>query len=170
VSRAPDFSSGKQAARLSWDRALLFFALAVGALSGWSAWAAAGDRESAQSEAQQERREVSSLQATLGPLTQASGALVLTRQAELTRRAAPAAVLAHLAGLLPAAVRIESVDLRYGNVLELKIQVRARSPRDYDELLERIRSSPNLRDLSLGPERREGEVRASVQALYDPAR
>ena len=93
----------------------------------------------------------------------------LTGQAWLTAEAPPSRVLAELGEVLPPDVRLDGLSLTYGRRLEVEMRVVARSPRAYDLLLERLQTSPRLKDLVLGAENREGEVQTTVHASFEPA-
>ena len=77
-------------------------------------------------------------------------------------------MLAELGDVLPPDVRLEGLSLTYGRRLEVEMRVVARSPRAYDLLLERLQTSPRLKDLVLGAEDREGEVETTVHASFEP--
>ena len=89
-------------------------------------------------------------------------------QAWLTAEAPPSRVLAELGEVLPPDVRLDGLSLTYGRRLEVEMRVVARSPRAYDQLLERLQASARLRDLVLGAENREGEVKTTVHASFEP--
>jgi hypothetical protein len=91
-------------------------------------------------------------------------------QALLGAEAEPGVVVADVAALLPADVRLDTLSLTYGERLELDMQVAARGAAAYDTFLRRLTESPRIRDVRPGAENREGEVRASVRALYVPGR
>jgi hypothetical protein len=94
----------------------------------------------------------------------------VTGQAWLTAEAPPSRVLAELGDVLPPDVRLDGLSLTYGRRLEVEMRVVARSPRAYDLLLERLQASARLRDLVLGAENREGEVKTTVHASFEPGR
>ena len=126
-------------------------------------------REAALQDLARERREADAQRARLrqGERARESGS-TLQRQAELTASAAPPRVIADLAPLLPPGARVKDLVLDYGNRLELDLRVEARTPADYDRLLEALGSSPRLFGLLPGAESREGEVNSSVKAVYRP--
>ena len=89
-------------------------------------------------------------------------------QAELTAAAAPPRVIADLAALLPADVRMERLDLHYGDRLELDFHVETRTPAAYDRFLEALAASGRVDKVVPGPETREGEMAGTVKAVYRP--
>jgi hypothetical protein len=89
-------------------------------------------------------------------------------QAELTARAAPPRVISDLAALLPGDARMERLDLRYGDQLELDFHVETLSPAAYDRFLAALVASGRVEKVVPGPEVREGEAATSVKAVYRP--
>jgi Tfp pilus assembly protein PilN len=79
-------------------------------------------------------------------------------------------VLAALATVLPADVRLDGLSLDYGGALHLQLQVVARDAAAYDLFLSRLEASPLFASVRLGEENREGEVRAVVKATFGSAR
>lgn len=126
-------------------------------------------REAAQQERERERREAEGQRARLRSRERSpDGGSVLQRQAELTARAAPPRVIADIAPLLPPGARVKQLVLDYGKRLELDLRVEARTPAEYDRLLEALGGTPRLEDLIPGTESREGIVESSVRAVYRP--
>lgn len=80
--------------------------------------------------------------------------------------APPSRVLGDVATLLPEGVRLDGLDLTYGREVEVHLQVVARQAGDYDAFIERLTRSARFAGVEPGPERREGEVRVSVRAIY----
>ena len=64
--------------------------------------------------------------------------------------------------------RLGRLDLRYGDELELDLHVETRTPAAYDRFLEALAASGRVDRVVPGPEAREGEVAASVKAVYVP--
>lgn len=112
------------------------------------------------------RLELSASRARLGVLESRPGDVALARQTLLTLDAPPPRVLAALGELMPPDVRLESVELSYGERLELQMWVVARSSTAYDVFLERLQSSALFEGVLPGEENRDGEVRAGVRARY----
>lgn len=126
-------------------------------------------RETAEQERERERREAEGLRARLRARERSpDGGSVLQRQAELTAIASPPRVIADLAPLLPPGARVRQLVLDYGKRLELELRVEARSPHDYDRLLEALGGAARLESLIPGAESREGIVDSSVKAVYRP--
>lgn len=112
------------------------------------------------------RGELDAARAQLSALESRPGDIALARQTLLTLDAPPPRVLAALAEVLPKDVRLESVSMRYGDRLELEMEVVARTSAAYDAFLDRLASSPRFETVLSGEENREGEVRASVRAGF----
>jgi Tfp pilus assembly protein PilN len=144
--------------------------LAAAALAlGWSSYAAFAARQDAterRATVAHARLELQASQARLKALESRSKDLALAQQTLLTLDAPPPQVLATLAQLMPADVRLTSVSLRYGERLQLQMDVVARSAKAYDAFLERLQSSPAFDGVLPGDENRDGEVRATVRAGY----
>ena len=69
---------------------------------------------------------------------------MLAAQALLTADAPPSRVVAELARLMPADVRLDDLRLAYGERLELEMRVSARVAGSYDVFLERLERSPSF--------------------------
>jgi len=85
---------------------------------------------------------------------------------ELNAMAPLPRVLADLTGLMPDDVRLRSLSVAYGDDVTLDASVEARSPEAWDAFLDRLAASRQFRALSPGPERREGEIRATLRMVY----
>ena len=130
---------------LSWDRQLQRTRQEITALRG--------------SRPDRERRGASNVP---DPVLRAVGSRAL-----LTEQAQPADVLADLAGMMPADVRLDGVALTYGERLAFEIQCVAESPPSYDRWLDRLAESALFAGLEPGQETRGGgELRANVKATY----
>lgn len=164
-----DFSSRPRRARASgrdWALmgagALCLFASAGLGLEAWSdVRAARARRDAARAEGEATRQRIRVLEAELR-----RDAVV--DQAWLTLEAPPPRVVADLAELLPPDVRLARLDLKYGPRLRMEMTVTARRAPAYDLFLERLAGSPRFRDVIPGNENRTGELRAVVQATYQP--
>jgi hypothetical protein len=165
---APDFSTRPAPPRLAAsDLALLVTGVLAAALSvrtvvgGRSeVGAARAHLAEVRGDADEARRRAVVLEKRMGD--------GVSGQAWLTAEAPPSRVLAELGEILPPDVRLDGLSLTYGRRLEVEMRVVARSPRAYDQLLERLQSSARLRDLVLGAENREGEVKTTVHASFEP--
>lgn len=151
------------------SRIALGVAAAVLLLALFGAVRATLSRDDAREQAERARREVEPLRAQLRAResTSRQGA-TWRRPAELTAAAAPPRVIDELAALLPGDARIERLHLRYGDRLDLDLRVETRSPAAYDRFLEALLASGRIENVVPGPETREGEVAASVRAVYRP--
>jgi hypothetical protein len=78
----------------------------------------------------------------------------------------PARVVAAIAAALPPDARLERLAIDYVRGIAIDMQVVTRSPSAWDRLLERLESSPQLREVAPGPESRQGEVRSVVRARW----
>jgi NAD(P)-dependent dehydrogenase (short-subunit alcohol dehydrogenase family) len=144
-------------------------AVAALLLAAGDAVRAARAREEAREQALHARSELEPLRARLHAREGASRRdSTLRHQAELTAEAAPPRVIADLAALLPADARVGRLELHYGNRLELDFRVETRTPAAYDRLLEALAASGRLEAVVPGAETREGEVHASMSAVYRP--
>jgi hypothetical protein len=162
-----DFSTHPRRAGLPpLQAALVIVAGLALAWSSYSAFAARQEANRRRASVDQARRDLESSRARLAALESRSSDLALARQTLLTLDAPPPRVLATLAQLMPADVRLASVTLQYGERLEVRMQVVARSATAYDAFLERLQSSPAFEGVLPGDENRDGEVRATVRAGY----
>lgn len=144
--------------------------LAVGALAlGWTiVQAVRSGREAARREESvaSSRQDLDATRARLAAVESRPLDATIARQTLLTLDAPPPQVVAALAELMPADVRLESVLMRYGDRLEVELRVVARSSTAYDVFLERLASSPRFESVLPGEENRDGEVRAGIKAAY----
>jgi hypothetical protein len=164
---APDFSTVPRRRPPVRDVALFAVSIALLLLSARATLSAHGEREAARARVAEVKREIDAARVRLRALDARGGAGEgPLSQALLTTEAPAARVLAEVAGILPPDVRLERMSLTYGRELALEMAVRARDPRAFDRLLERLDSSPLLRDVRPGAENREGEVRTTVRATW----
>ena len=170
MSSAPDFRTRPRAqssplpSRMALGAAAATLLLALG-----GALRATRARDDARAREERARREVAPLRAQLRAREHVSHRDATWRhQAELTAGAAPPRVIADLAALLPGDARMGRLDLHYGDQLDLDLHVQARSPAAYDRFLEALAASGRIDKVVPGPETREGEVAASVKAVYRP--
>lgn len=170
MRRVPDFSTRTKSQRAPWtERMLLVCSLAGAGASLWGAWEAKAAFEEAQSRSAKERRSLPPLKTRLGRFRSAAPATrKLEAQAALTLTAAPPRVVAELAALVPAAAKLDGLELSYGPQLELRLRVSARSAAAYDEFLRRLTAAHHIGEVVPGPETREGEVKGLVRAVYRP--
>ena len=122
----------------------------------------------AQTRTEAVRREIEADRDRVRALESRNGPGSLDTQALMTGEAPPPRVVADLAALLPDDVRLEGLTLSYADGPGLELQVSARRARSYDLFLDRLAASPRIADLVPGSESRDGEVRASVRARYQP--
>jgi len=170
MTAAPDFRTGVRSPRSSLASG---FALGVAVtallLAAGDAVRAARARDEARARALLARGELAPLRARLREREAASiRDATLRHRAELTAEAAPPRVIADLAELLPPDARVGRLDLHYDDRLELDFRVEARTPAAYDRLLEAFAASGRVEAVVPGPETREGEVQASLKAIYRP--
>jgi len=171
VTRGPDFSTHPRRPPLgTGPAALLAAGVLAFAVAAQDAWSARGSLADAHKSLEVARRETEDLRARTRAFEARGlrGGDVLGAQAWLTSEAPPPRLLAELGALLPPDVRFEALTLRYGRRLEVELRVVAREARSYDLFLKRLAASPRIEELTPGAENREGEVRATVRALYKP--
>ena len=170
MSSAPDFRTRPRTPASALASRLAVAAAAVGLLLAlFGAVRATLARESAREQAEHARRDVEPLRAQLRARERVARRDASWRhQAELTSSSAPPRVIAALASVLPVDARLGRLDLRYGDELELDLHVETRTPAAYDRFLEALVASGRVDRVVPGPETREGEVAASVKAVYRP--
>ena len=150
------------------ETAWLVAGLAACAIAGWSAAHAWGEHRDAVARLGQVRAETAGLRQRLQALHRAGGGDALSSQAGLSAEAPPERVIAAVSPLLPPDARLESVSLAYGRELQVELQVAARRPSSFDELLERLQRAPSFADVWPGEEDRTGEMRAVIRGRYVP--
>jgi len=168
VSDQPDFSTHPTPGRPPF-RLVVALGLAVLALAGsiYFAWFARRDARVARERLAGVQREVGDLQARIQAYRarSAAGGDLLTRAAA-AGESPPEKIVAELARVLPGAARLERVTITYGDTIALEMAVVARDAAAWDRTLKRLEAIPFIEDVSLGPERREGEVRTTVSARW----
>jgi Tfp pilus assembly protein PilN len=172
LSRPPsrDFSTRR---RRRPARPLDFALLAAGVvallLSAYATVSAGNGRQRARARLEETRRELQSAQSRVRELeSQREPAQAVAYQALLTVEAPPPSVLADLVALMPGDVRLDAVNLSYGEPLGVRVDVVARNAPSYDLFLDRLQRSPRFADVLPGEENREGELRTSIQMTYRP--
>jgi hypothetical protein len=162
VSRQPDFSTTPRPRRApGWDSVALAAGLAALLLAGFAAGRAREEARAAGARLAEVRREVEAVTARLRALeTQAGGTLLQAAEAS------PARIVADLASVLPAGVRLERLSIDYTRRGALEFDVVARDARAWDLLLERLERTPRFGEVAPGPEAREAEVRSLVRARW----
>ncbi len=169
---APDFSTRTSDGSRSnvTDFVALGVATVIFGLASVSAWNARNTLSAQRLEVQALRQEITDADRELGRLRAGHGARgeQLMRQAAHSRDATPLRVVADLAALMPDDVRLAGLTLGYGETLEVSADFRARQPGAYDLLLERLADAARFVDIAPGAERREGELRATVEMRYQP--
>jgi len=168
VTARPDFSTRRRRrAPAPGDVGLLGVGLMTLALAGYattSSWAAL---RRVRRDVAETRREASEAGARLQALeTRREPGQGLTAQAIVSAEAPPPRVIADLAALMPADVRLEALILDYRERLGVELQVAARNAASYDIFLQNLESSPMFTDVLPGDETRGPELRASVRATY----
>ena len=113
------------------------------------------------------RRDTQAAQARLKTMEARSApTAALATQALLSTDAAPPRVLADLAALMPADVKLDSLSLTYGEGIALTMRVSARGSGAYEAFLQRLEGSPLFDDVVPGEETRDGGVSASIDMRY----
>ena len=147
---------------------LLSIAVALGLWAGFDARAALRERREARAAVDSLRSELAASQRRLAGLEARRGGDGdrLAARARLTLEAAPHRVLSDLTALLPPDVRLSELSLVYEVALRVEAQLVARRAAAYDAFLDRLVASPRFSEVNPGPEAREGELRATVNARY----
>lgn len=168
MSPMRDFST---APRLRAPGSLDLLALGIGLLAtvaaasaAWEAWSDLGHAQAAVARAQGELTAARERVRTLEPASARLDATLASRVL-LSRVAPPQRVVAELASLLPAQVRLDTLRLSYGDRLELELRVRARGPGAYDDFLQQLRTSGQFTEIMPGDEARGEELSASVRLV-----
>jgi len=164
----PDFSTrGRRPETRTGDLAFLCLsglALALAAASAAGAWSdlrkVQADLEKTRSETEAAALAARDREARRGPDA------ILSARALWTAESPPPRVLADLEALLPSDVRLLSLDLDYGERVELGLRVAARRAASYDLFLQRMQRSPSFTEVRPGEEVRDGGLRAQVRATY----
>jgi hypothetical protein len=169
VSHRPDFSTRPKPPRARpLDLALAGAAALFAALAGYEALQARAaltrDREAVR-EARRQLENVRSRAVELEARRPRDGRLTAS-QVRLTVEAPPPRIAAEVAALMPPDVRLDSLDLSYGDRLDVAISVVARSAGAYDRLLDRLSEAPLFQNVLPGAESREGEVRAQIRMTW----
>ncbi|HET7295005.1 MAG TPA: hypothetical protein VFM88_21480 [Vicinamibacteria bacterium] len=141
---------------------LVFLAAALGAVSARDA---ANRAQAAASEAERMAAAAEDRIRSLSPRGPSVADALATRVA-LNAEAPLPRVLADLTALMPDAVRLRSLSVEYGDEVTLDAAVEARTPEAWDAFLDRLASSRRFQAVTPGPERREGEIRASLRMVY----
>jgi len=115
---------------------------------------------------QEARHEPGAGRRAQAPDARASSLQGLAAQALSTVDAPPPRVLADLAALMPAEVRLKGVTLTYGEGVAVELAVVAREAAAYDRFLERLGASSRFTDILPGAESREGAVSAPIRMRY----
>jgi len=113
------------------------------------------------------RRDTEAAQARLKTMEARSApTAALATQALLSADAAPPRVLAELAALMPPDVKLDSLNLNYGEGIGLSMHVSAKGAGAYEAFLQRLESSPLFDEVVPGEETRDGGVAASIEMRY----
>jgi hypothetical protein len=133
------------------------------AAAGVLAWRTRDEARVAVGRLAEVRREVETASARVRALEERRRAALPALPAA---EAPPAGIVAEVASVLPADVRLEVLSIDYAGGGSLEMRVVARDPAAWDSLLARLQRHPRLRDVEPGPEAREGEVRSLVRARW----
>jgi len=113
------------------------------------------------------RRDTEAAQARLKTMEARSApTAALATQALLSADAAPPRVLAELAALMPPDVKLDSLNLTYGEGIGMSMHVSAKGAGAYEAFLQRLESSPLFDEVVPGEETRDGGVAASIEMRY----
>jgi hypothetical protein len=164
VTRQPDFSTAPRPERLpAWETLAVAAGVIAVALAAWGAWRARDEERSARARLAEVRREVEAA----ARRHRALDALARGPALGLTAaEAPPARVVAELASVLPAGVRLQRLVIDYARAGEVEMEVVARDAFAWDQLLARLDGAPWLREVEPGPEARDAEVRTVVRAKW----
>ncbi len=161
VSRQPDFSTVARPNPLrTWERAALALAvLAFGlvALAAVRARAEAADATARLVQTQGEIRRLVAQRDFLARRGTGGGAVAAS---------SPARVVAAIAAALPSDARLERLTIDYRRETAIDMQIVTRTTAAWDDLLERLERSSELREVVPGPESRGGAVRSVVRARW----
>jgi hypothetical protein len=113
------------------------------------------------------RRDTEAAQARLKTMEARSApTAALATQALLSSDAAPPRVLADLAALMPPDVKLDSLNLSYGEGIGMSMRVSAKGAGAYEAFLQRLESSPLFEEVVPGEEARDVGVTASIEMRY----
>ena len=165
MRRQPDFSTTPRAERVPAGQQLALAVCAFAALAATvQAVRARDEARTAVARLADVNREVEAVAARRRALE--ARARLPGSQALAAEDAPPARIVADVASLLPADVRLErlAIDYEAGGTLELLVV--ARDAEAWDLLLERLERAPRFREVEPGPEARAAEVRSLVRARW----
>lgn len=164
----PDFSTSPRPRRPpARELAAVVLALLALGFAAHTAWTTRREAAGAQDRLAAVQREIDTLQARIRAVgvRAAAGGELLTRAAA-AGEVPPERIVAELARALPDDARVERLSIVYGDEITLEMRVVARDPRAWDRTLERLAQAESFEEVSPGPERREGEVRTTIHALW----
>lgn len=165
MRQQPDFATGARPRRPpSWEAGLVGVGLLALVLAGAASWRAREQSAAARARVAEVRREVDQQAARLRALAPAGPAAGRAAAAS-----SPVRVVAAVAALLPADVRLERLTIDYGRGAVLEMGVEARDAVGWDRLLERLERSTDFTDVAPGPEARQAEVRSVIRARWSGA-
>jgi len=148
------------------DLALVTLAAALLAVAGAVTLTTRRDLGEARRAVEEARREPAAGRRAEARDGRASSLQGLAAQALSTVEAPPPRILADLAALMPADVRLNRVTLTYGEGVSVELAVVAREAASYDRFLERLAASPRFTDILPGAESREGAISAPIRMRY----
>jgi Tfp pilus assembly protein PilN len=163
-----DFSTRPRRRLWRADTALTFAACAALVAAGLLFWQASADLDRRRKEVARAAREADEITERVRVVEgkRSPGDAVLAAQARETAEAPPPRIVEELSALLPADVRLQSLDLDYRERLVLDLHVVAQHAEAYDLFLARLAESKRFGDVVPGPENRQGELTASVRMSY----
>lgn len=164
----PDFSTRPRPRRPPARELLaVAFALLALGIASHAAWTTVRQSAAARDRLAALRREIGTFQARIRAVgaREAAGGELLNRAAAASE-SPPERIIAELARALPDDARVERLSIVYGDEIRLEMRVVTRNPEAWDRTLARLAQVESLEDLSPGPERREGEVRTTIQARW----
>ena len=167
MTRQPDFRTAPRAAGgRGWAGALVAAGVLAAGASSYQALGAREEARAAGARLAEATREVAALKTRHAALEARAAA---GGQALLAVDAPPSRIVADVATLLPADVRLERLAIDYQRGGTLEMHVVARDAAAWDLLLERLERAPRIRDVEPGPEARAAEVRSVVRARWSAA-
>ena len=163
-----DFSTRPRRRIWTGDGTLLAVAVVAFALAALLSWRASSDLGHRREEVARAVREADDVAQRADAAEKRRGPVgsVLVAQVRESAEAPPPKIVAELSALLPAEVRLQSLDLDYRERLVLDLHVVALRAEAYDLFLARLAESTRFADVVPGPESRQGELAASVRMSY----
>lgn len=162
MSGQPDFStSPRPSRRRAWERLSLAVAAVAAALVAWAAVRAREEAASAGLRLAQTQQEVSQLSARLRVLEKGRPPAIGVAQTS-----SPTRIVSGIAQVLPRDARLEALHIDYEHGTAIEMRVTTRDVAAWDRLLDRLASAAEFREVTPGPELREGPVTSAVHARW----